>query len=66
MSGAIVGALYGEGAVPKEWSAEIARASKLDLHGPAAALARVTREVYAKDVDRRRDHDAAFAAVAGL
>ncbi|MFZ3594006.1 ADP-ribosylglycohydrolase family protein [Streptomyces sp. BH104] len=66
MSGAIVGALYGEGAVPKEWSAEIARASKLDLHGPAASLARVTREVYAKDLDRRRAHDAAFAAVAGL
>lgn len=64
MSGAIVGALYGEGAVPKEWSAEIARASKLDLHGPAAALARVTREVYAKDLDRRRAHDAAFAAIA--
>ncbi|WP_372343290.1 ADP-ribosylglycohydrolase family protein [Streptomyces sp. KL116D] len=66
MSGAIVGALYGEGAVPKEWSAEIARASKLDLHGPATSLARVTREVYGRDLERRRAHEAAFASVAGL
>ncbi|MFJ9036376.1 ADP-ribosylglycohydrolase family protein [Streptomyces sp. NPDC102406] len=65
MSGAIVGALYGEGAVPGEWSAEIARASRLDLHAPAAALARVTREVHARDVQRRRAHEAAFAAIAG-
>ncbi|MFI6872136.1 ADP-ribosylglycohydrolase family protein [Streptomyces sp. NPDC050400] len=66
MSGAIVGALYGEGAVPKEWSAEIARASKLDLHGPATSLAQVTREVYGRDLERRRAHEAAFASVAGL
>ncbi|WP_306322188.1 MULTISPECIES: ADP-ribosylglycohydrolase family protein [unclassified Streptomyces] len=66
MSGAIVGALYGEGAVPKEWSAEIARASKLDLHAPAASLAQVTREVHARDLDRRRAHESAFAAIAGL
>ncbi|NEB77259.1 ADP-ribosylglycohydrolase family protein [Streptomyces sp. SID14478] len=65
MSGAIVGALYGEGAVPKEWSAEIARASKLDLHAPAASLTRVTREVHARDLERRRAHEAAFAAIAG-
>ncbi|MFJ8823336.1 ADP-ribosylglycohydrolase family protein [Streptomyces sp. NPDC102467] len=66
MSGAIVGALYGEGAVPKEWSAEIARASKLDLHGPAAALTRVTREVHTRDLERRRAHESAFATIAGL
>ncbi|MCQ4205845.1 ADP-ribosylglycohydrolase family protein [Streptomyces longispororuber] len=66
MSGAIVGALYGEGAVPKEWSAEIARASKLDLHGPATSLAQVTREVYGRDLERRRAHETAFASVAGL
>ncbi|MHB9754329.1 ADP-ribosylglycohydrolase family protein [Streptomyces sp. BYX5S] len=65
MGGAIVGALYGEGAVPKEWSTEVARASRLDLHGPAASLARVAREVHAKDLDRRRAHEAAFAAIAG-
>ncbi|MFI0236728.1 ADP-ribosylglycohydrolase family protein [Streptomyces sp. NPDC016845] len=66
MSGAIVGALYGEGAVPKEWSAEVARASKLDLHAPAAALTRVTREVHIRDLERRRAHESAFAAIAGL
>ncbi|MEV5609319.1 ADP-ribosylglycohydrolase family protein [Streptomyces sp. NPDC052225] len=66
MSGAIVGALYGESAVPKEWSTEIARASKLDLHGPAASLAQVTREVYAKDQERRRAHESAFTAIAAL
>ncbi|MGY0023306.1 ADP-ribosylglycohydrolase family protein [Streptomyces sp. YJ-C3] len=66
MSGAIVGALYGEGAVPKEWSAEVARASRLDLHAPAAALTRVTREVHVRDLERRRAHEAAFASVAGL
>lgn len=65
MSGAIVGALYGESAVPKEWSAEIARASRLDLHGPAASLAGVTREVHTRDLERRRAHEAAFATIAG-
>ncbi|MFI7388784.1 ADP-ribosylglycohydrolase family protein [Streptomyces sp. NPDC049813] len=65
MSGAIVGALYGESAVPAEWSAEIARASRLDLHAPAAALSRVTREVHARDLERRRAHESAFAAIAG-
>ncbi|MEV4969747.1 ADP-ribosylglycohydrolase family protein [Streptomyces scopuliridis] len=66
MSGAIVGALYGEESVPKEWSTEIARASRLDLHAPAASLARVAREVYARDLERRRAHEAAFATLAGL
>lgn len=65
MSGAIVGALYGEGAVPAEWSAEIGRASKLDLHSPAASLAAVAREVFARDMERRRAHEAAFAALGG-
>ncbi|MFE4539478.1 ADP-ribosylglycohydrolase family protein [Streptomyces scopuliridis] len=66
MSGAIVGALYGEESVPKEWSTEIARASRLDLHAPAASLARVAREVYARDLERRRAHEAAFTTLAGL
>ena len=64
MSGAIVGALHGESAVPREWSEEVARASRLDLRAPAAALAGVTREVFARDRDRRRAHEAAFAAIA--
>ncbi|MCA1222778.1 ADP-ribosylglycohydrolase family protein [Streptomyces sp. 8L] len=65
MSGAIAGALGGSGAVPAEWSDEVARASRLDLHGPAAELAAVTREVFAKDTERRRAHEAAFAELAG-
>ncbi|MFE1949085.1 MULTISPECIES: ADP-ribosylglycohydrolase family protein [Streptomyces] len=66
MAGAIVGALRGESAVPKEWSAEVARASRLDLHRPAASLALVAREVHARDLSRRRAHEAAFASIAGL
>ncbi|GAA2288106.1 ADP-ribosylglycohydrolase family protein [Streptomyces kunmingensis] len=65
MSGSIVGALYGEGAVPKEWSTEVARASRLDLHAPARALTQVTREVHARDLERRRAHESAFATIAG-
>ncbi|MEU5833614.1 ADP-ribosylglycohydrolase family protein [Streptomyces diacarni] len=64
MSGALVGALHGEAAVPAEWSAEITAASKLDLRSPALALAAVARDVYARDVERRRAHEAAFATLA--
>lgn len=64
MSGAIVGALYGESAVPAEWATEVATASRLDLHAPAAALAAVTREVFAHDLERRREHEALFHAIA--
>ncbi|MDT0345129.1 ADP-ribosylglycohydrolase family protein [Streptomyces litchfieldiae] len=66
MSGALVGALHGEGAVPKEWSTEVARASRMDLHAPAAALAAVAREVFALDLERRRAHEALFGAIAGV
>ncbi|GAA2077840.1 ADP-ribosylglycohydrolase family protein [Streptomyces albiaxialis] len=61
MSGAIVGALRGGAAVPPEWSEEVSRASRLDLAGPASALSAVTREVFARDLDRRRTHESAFA-----
>ncbi|WP_037842288.1 ADP-ribosylglycohydrolase family protein [Streptomyces sp. NRRL F-5126] len=66
MSGSIAGALGGSGAVPAAWGDEVARASRLDLHGPAAELAAVTREVFARDTDRRRAHEAAFAELAGV
>jgi ADP-ribosylglycohydrolase len=66
MSGAVVGALRGEAAVPPEWSSEVARASRLDLHAPAAALTAVAREVFARDLDRRHAHEAAFEEIAGL
>jgi ADP-ribosylglycohydrolase len=65
MSGAIAGALGGGAAVPDRWSAEVSRASRLDLRAPAAELAAVTREVFAKDTERRRAHEAAFTELAG-
>ena len=65
MSGAIVGALHGESAVPAEWSGTVASASKLDLHAPATALATVTREVFTRDLERRHAHEAAFTALTG-
>ncbi|UQA96046.1 ADP-ribosylglycohydrolase family protein [Streptomyces halobius] len=65
MSGALVGALRGASAVPDEWSTEVARASRLDLHAPAAALAKVTREIFSRDRARRSAHERAFAAIAG-
>ncbi|MFF7362815.1 ADP-ribosylglycohydrolase family protein [Streptomyces sp. NPDC008125] len=65
MSGAIVGALYGEAAVPEEWAKRVAEASRLDLHAPARSLTTVAREVFAADTARRRAHEAAFADLAG-
>ncbi|WP_327292679.1 ADP-ribosylglycohydrolase family protein [Streptomyces sp. NBC_01198] len=66
MSGAVAGVLGGAGSVPSDWTAEVGRASRLDLHGPAAELTAVTREVFARDTERRRAHEAAFTAVAGV
>lgn len=65
MSGAVAGAMHGAEAVPEEWSEEVARASRLDLHAPAASLAAVTREIFGRDRERRRAHEAAFTAIAG-
>ncbi|MER5873823.1 ADP-ribosylglycohydrolase family protein [Streptomyces sp. NPDC002044] len=64
MAGALAGALGGESAIPEAWSKQVAEASRLDLHAPAAALAAVTREVFALDRTRRRTHEAAFTAIA--
>lgn len=63
MSGAIVGALGGE--VPADWAATVAEASRLDLDAPAGVLAQVAREVFARDLERRRAHEQAFDALAG-
>lgn len=63
MSGAIVGALGGE--IPADWAETVAEASRLDLHTPARALAQVAREVFARDLERRRAHEQAFRALAG-
>ncbi|MEU9414170.1 ADP-ribosylglycohydrolase family protein [Streptomyces sp. NPDC048272] len=64
MAGAIAGALGGEAVVPAGWAKRVAEASRLDLHAPAAALTAVAREVFDRDRDRRRAHEAAFAEIA--
>ncbi|MEU5592139.1 ADP-ribosylglycohydrolase family protein [Streptomyces sp. NPDC020298] len=63
MAGALAGALGAP--VPEDWSKAVAEASRLDLWEPARALAEVTREVFARDVSRRRSHEAAFARLGG-
>jgi ADP-ribosylglycohydrolase len=59
MAGALCGALGTP--VPQEWAKTVAEASRLDLWQPAAALTEVTREIFARDTDRRRAHERAFA-----
>ncbi|MFI5525957.1 ADP-ribosylglycohydrolase family protein [Streptomyces platensis] len=66
MSGALVGALRGAAAVPAEWSTEVARASRLDLEAPGAALAAVAREVFTRDRSRARTHEQAFTAISAI
>ncbi|MER7043433.1 ADP-ribosylglycohydrolase family protein [Streptomyces jumonjinensis] len=65
MAGAIAGALGGEAAVPRDWAKSVAEASRLDLHAPARELAAVVREVFVRDRERRRAHEAAFARLTG-
>ncbi|MFJ5305998.1 ADP-ribosylglycohydrolase family protein [Streptomyces sp. NPDC088350] len=64
MAGAVAGALGSP--VPQDWSKTVAEASRLDLWEPAATLTAVTREVFARDVRRRRAHEAAFTEIGGL
>ncbi|MFE1263509.1 ADP-ribosylglycohydrolase family protein [Streptomyces albogriseolus] len=63
MAGAVTGALGSP--VPEEWAKTVAEASRLDLWQPAAALTAVAREVFARDVERRRAHERAFARLGG-
>jgi ADP-ribosylglycohydrolase len=63
MAGAITGALGSP--VPQEWAKTVAEASRLDLWAPAATLTEVAREVFARDVQRRRAHERAFAGIGG-
>ncbi|MFF8957098.1 ADP-ribosylglycohydrolase family protein [Streptomyces sp. NPDC014894] len=63
MAGAVAGALRGEEAVPREWAKRVSGASRLDLRAPAVELASVAREVFARDGERRRAHEAAFAGL---
>ncbi|MCL7423780.1 ADP-ribosylglycohydrolase family protein [Streptomyces sp. YS415] len=59
MAGAMSGALGHP--VPEDWSKQVADASRLDLWEPARVLAEVTREVFARDVRRRRAHEQALS-----
>lgn len=63
MAGAITGALGSE--VPSYWAKTVTEASRLDLHAPARTLTEVAREVFARDVRRRRAHEAAFTGIGG-
>ncbi|WP_326653433.1 ADP-ribosylglycohydrolase family protein [Streptomyces anthocyanicus] len=64
MAGALAGALGSP--VPEDWAKTVAEASRLDLWEPAAVLTAVAREVFARDVRRRRAHEEAFAAIGGV
>ncbi|MFI5961743.1 ADP-ribosylglycohydrolase family protein [Streptomyces asoensis] len=63
MAGAMAGALGSP--PPDEWAKQVAEASRLDLWQPAATLAEVTREVFGRDLQNRRTHERAFAAIGG-
>ncbi|MFD9005952.1 ADP-ribosylglycohydrolase family protein [Streptomyces sp. NPDC059582] len=63
MAGALAGALGSP--VPEDWSKTVADASRLDLWEPARTLTEVTREIFARDVGRRRAHEAAFTTIGG-
>ncbi|MET8078425.1 ADP-ribosylglycohydrolase family protein [Streptomyces sp. NPDC005303] len=63
MAGAMAGALGSP--VPDDWAKTVSEASRLDLWEPAATLTTVTREIFERDVDRRRAREAAFAELGG-
>ncbi|QDO39520.1 ADP-ribosylglycohydrolase family protein [Streptomyces sp. RLB3-17] len=63
MSGALAGALGSE--IPHDWAKTVAEASRLDLHAPATTLTGVIREIFARDVGRRRAHESAYAELTG-
>ncbi|MHB9862530.1 ADP-ribosylglycohydrolase family protein [Streptomyces sp. YIM S03343] len=63
MAGAVAGALGSP--VPEEWSKQVAEASRLDLWEPPRTLTAVTREIFTRDLHRRRTHETAFTALGG-
>ncbi|MFD5950892.1 ADP-ribosylglycohydrolase family protein [Streptomyces collinus] len=63
MAGALAGALGSP--VPEDWAKTVAEASRLDLWEPATALTAAAREIFARDVARRRTHEQAFASLGG-
>ncbi|CAM5745219.1 hypothetical protein STAFG_2478 [Streptomyces afghaniensis 772] len=63
MAGALAGALGSP--VPQDWAKTVAEASRLDLWEPATTLTAVTREIFTRDISRRRTHEQAFASLGG-
>ncbi|MFD6924031.1 ADP-ribosylglycohydrolase family protein [Streptomyces sp. NPDC059944] len=63
MAGAVAGALGSP--VPYDWAKTVAESSRLDLDAPARTLTEVTREIFDHDVERRRAHERAYAALTG-
>lgn len=63
MAGAVTGALGSP--VPEDWSKTVAEASRLDLWEPGVTLTGVTREIFTRDVERRRAHERAVAELGG-
>ncbi|MEV5874917.1 ADP-ribosylglycohydrolase family protein [Streptomyces sp. NPDC052101] len=63
MAGALAGALGSP--VPEDWAKTVAEASRLDLWAPARTLTEVAREIFERDVVRRRAHERAFTALGG-
>ncbi|MEW2140235.1 ADP-ribosylglycohydrolase family protein, partial [Streptomyces sp. NPDC005409] len=63
MAGAIAGALGGEAAIPAVWAKQVAEASRLDLHAPAASMATVAREIFTLDQSRHRSRTSAFTTL---
>ncbi|MGW2822590.1 ADP-ribosylglycohydrolase family protein [Streptomyces sp. NPDC001443] len=63
MAGAVAGALGSP--VPEDWAKTVAEASRLDLWEPGRTLTEVTREIFERDVRRRRAHEAAFCEIGG-
>ena len=54
MAGAICGGLGGRAAIPKEWTSEVATASRLDLDGVIRTMTQVVRDIAADDARRAR------------
>ncbi|OLZ68142.1 hypothetical protein AV521_21790 [Streptomyces sp. IMTB 2501] len=63
IAGALAGALGSP--FPEDWAKTVAEASRLGLWAPARSLTEVTREIFARDVRRRRAHERACTALGG-
>lgn len=60
MAGALVGALGGVKAIPKDWHHEVERASRIDLVKPALELAALSEKVFHRDFERLQAHKSAI------